>query len=192
MYLKLLFFSLFLILSVFPSYAGQSQGIVELFVCGGIIGILAPLALGAISKIWSFLMSLATSESNQATNLPNKTFNVQSQNSLSPWERYKSTHNEIAGFIEYLTDENLNLLSVNELNERLSVFRQMTVRFDCSIHNLKATCVSHITTQFSEDEMPEVIESLRQKAYIESRQHNIAIECTMPYYLHKWLKEYMA
>lgn len=40
-------------------------------------------------------MSLATSESNQATNLPNETFNVQSQNSLSPWERYKSSHNEL-------------------------------------------------------------------------------------------------
>lgn len=134
-----------------------------------------------------------TVETNQKANLQEESISTQNQpcDSLSPWDKYKSNNKEEGESIESISDEKLDLLSSEEVDERVSLFRKMAFKFGCSIGDLKDTCVEKFITQFNENEMPEAIEELRRRAFRESFQNDTAIENTVSYYLHKWLSEYI-
>lgn len=110
---------------------------------------------------------------------------------LTPWEKYRQSHTEIAKSVETMCNTNLNLLTAVDIDEKISSFQQLALKLDCPIPELKCNCIKKFTNQFTVEELPYVIESLLIKADKESKYKSIALHNTMCYQLHMWLQDYV-
>lgn len=195
---KYLFVALFISLSVFPAHAERYSSGGEAFFVGALQG----LFLMFVFWLWRVIKSGKSKQNSTSKNVTKR----QDENGLSshekiqdtqtsilsPWEKYKLKYPELAKSVESISNENFDKLTSTDIHEKIATLQQMSTKFDCPISELRNHCIRMFTAQFSNEELPIVIENLSVKANEDSKRESISVTNTMPYIFSIWLKVYIS
>ena len=195
---KYIFVVLFISLSVFPAYAERYSSGGEAFFVGALQG----LFLMFVFWLWRVIKSGKSKQNGPSKNTikghvenglssQEKIQDIHIE-TLSPWEKYKLKYPKLAKSVESISDENLDKLTATDIHEKITTLQQMSTKFDCPIPELRNHCIKLFTDQFSNEELPIVIDNLSAKATEECNRESISITNTMPYILRMWIKVYMS
>ncbi len=175
-----------------PAYAERYSSSGEALFVGALQGLFIMLVIW-VWKIFKGRKSPSETPLNNTMTTQSKPLSMQSDASqISDWEQFKIRNQDMANSIASLTSEDLTRLSSKDINEKISTFKRMEKVFNCSITDLKNTCIKSFTDQFNPEELPEVIDKLSKKADEEASIYSITKDNTMAYYIQAWLKEFIA
>lgn len=184
----------FLILGMMtlPAYAERYSSSGEALFVGALQGLFIMLVIW-LWKIFKSRKSPSNAPLDNTMTTQSKPLSMPTDASeISAWEQFKITDQDMANTITSLTNEDLTRLFSKDLNEKISTFKRMGKVFNCSLTDLKNTCIKSFTDQFNPEELPLVIDKLSKKANEEASIYAITKDNTMSHYLQVWLKESIA
>lgn len=165
-----------------------SQSGAEVF--GGIVGV----SLVTFLPAYFLLRTKKKGESVPTTSYPNPPIKkpvVGPAPKETYWESFKKLNPQKAKDIEILTEENFSILSDKDAREKVSSLERWSENSGLSIPNLKQHYLNNFISTFSEDELPDIRESLINEQIKEAGVFSISKQNTGTSYMFKWLEEYM-
>ena len=182
---------LFLILCLMTAstaHAERYSSYGEAFFVGALQGLFLMFVLG----IYKFIKNnKSKSKENRPTKGANNV-NNSPHTKLPPLEIYNIEHATITRDLEALTNENLQYLSEKDIFEKIATLKRMSKQYDCSIPELKDVTINTFVSQFTAEELHDVVDRLAIKAEIESREYGISQKNTMSHYVRLWLIDYLS